>query len=184
MPDSSPLSTVTDTLFAMIATYLAANGSRDIINDFPSIALSKNSGHRVFNFEGSDFKITPREIGDIFVAPGVNIYFGDEVAHSRKILPQIWRLPVMMHVLCPLRGEQARAAGKQAKRIGELVMNAWENLGGTFPIYDFTISPPAPVVNRFVTWATSTRGSWRDEGDPTTDDFTNRVWTMEVRYVR
>lgn len=183
MADPSPLSRVTDTLFAMIANYVANGGSRDLVGDFPTIPKEAVTGHRTFTFEGQQFYLASRTAGDYLIFPGVNVYFGDSIAINRKILPQIWRMPVMMHLACPLN-KNPRAAEKQAFRLGELVQNAWEGLGGTLQIYDFTISPPEPVVGRFVTWATSTRGSWRDAGDPTTDDFTNRIWTMEVRYTR
>jgi hypothetical protein len=185
LSDSSPLSRVIDTLFAMVVTFVAKNGSRNIVHDWPTIPKDPKSGHRFVTFEGNQYFLAKRAKGDLFIMPGLNMYFGDTIAIPKKVLPQIWRLPVMMHVSSRYDGE-AGAAEKETLRFAELVQNAWENLGGTFQVYDFSdvTNPPVPVVSRFVTWARSFRGTWTELGNPTKDVFTNRQWTLEVRYVR
>jgi hypothetical protein len=188
MADTSPLSMVQNTLFAMLATYLF-NGSRDIATVFPTIPRMSpgpetKTKYRTFQFEQSTYFCTQRGSRDYFIGPGVNMYFGDNVAIPRRVQPQIWKMPVMMHVMVPVGGDFAQDAYKISARIEELVQNAWEGIGSKFQVHDLTISPAAPMTGRFVTWAKSTRGSWTATDDPTKDDFTNRIWTIQVSYVR
>lgn len=182
MADTSSLSTARDTIYGLLATFLAT-GTRNIVGGFPTIPKDVVSQHRVFSFENQNIFLSHRPHAGLFVTPGVNIYFGDPLATLKKDLPQRWRLPVFIHVLLPCTDEPL-AGEKKAIRLSELVQNAFEGFGGQQQVYDFTVSPPSPVVGRFVTWAKSARGSWKELGDPSTEAFTNRQWTIEVRYVR
>lgn len=182
MADTASLSEVRDTIYGLVATFLAT-GTRDIVGRFASIAKDPASQHRVFTFENISFFLSHRPHAGQFVAPGVNVYFGDPLATLKKDLPQRWRLPVIIHVTAALTDEPL-AGEKRAIRLSELVQNAFEGFGGQLQVYDFTNSPPTPVNGRFVSWAKSPRGQWRELGDPSTEVFTNRQWTIEVRYVR
>jgi len=113
----------------------------------------------------------------------VNLYFGDELAGPIKVKPQRWRLPIFMHVMVPYT-DNPLYGEKQAKRLSELLQSAFENSGGAQQVYDFTNSPPLPMDGRYVSWAKSSRGQWRELGDPSAEAFTNRQWTIEARYVR
>lgn len=183
MPDTSSLSMARDTFYALLATYLAT-GSRNIAANFLSIPKDAASGHRIFTFEGDNYYLSHRPSAGLFVGPGVNVYFGDPLATLKKDQPQRWRLPVFIHVLARYTTDEPLAGEKKAVRISELVQNAFEGIGGIQQVFDFTVSPLAPVQGRFVSWAKSPRGSWKEMGDPSTEVFTNRQWTLEVRYVR
>lgn len=182
MTDTASLSQARETLFALLSTFLST-GTRDIPGQFPLIPKDVATQHRVFTFESSNFFISHRPHAGQFVAPGVNVFFGDPLATLKKDLPQRWRLPVIIHVLTNVTDEPL-AGEKQAIRLSELVQNAFEGFGGQLQVFDFTVSPPTPVKGRFVSWAKSVRGNWRELGDPSTEVFTNRQWTIEVRYVR
>lgn len=182
MPDTSPVSRVRDTIYGLICTYLQA-GNKDIAANFAGLTRDPKTGHRIFTVDGKNFYISARPTNGLFVTPGVNIYFGDTIAIKKKDLPQWYHMPVMIHVLCPYADEPL-VGEKQALRISELVQNCFEGSGGLQQVYDFTTSPPTPVVSRFVSWVKVPRGTWKELGDPTTEDFTNRQWTTEVYYVR
>jgi hypothetical protein len=182
MADISPVSRVRDTLYGLISTFLAT-GTKDIVGQFTNVARDPKTGHRLFSFEGKNFFVSNRPTNGLFVAPGVNIYFGDTLAIKKKVLPQIYHMPVMIHILCPYADEPL-VGEKQALRISEKVQDAFEGSGGLQQVYDFTTSPPTPMTGRFVSWAKVFRGDWKELGDPTKEDFTNRQWTTEVHYVR
>lgn len=182
IPANSSVSWVRDTLFAMVATYLNSR-QRDPSVYFSGVSRDSKTGHRYVNFEGTNFFVSSRPTKGLFVYPGVNIYFGDTLAIKSKVLPQIYHMPVMIHVMCPYADEPL-VGEKQALRLSELVQDAFEGRGGIQQVYDFTTSPPTPVEGRFVSWAKVFRGDWKEMGDPTTEDYTNRQWTTEVHYVR
>lgn len=182
MTDPTPSSVlqVRNTVFAMLAVFLAT-GTKNItsISSVPKDAES----NRYFTFEGSRFFVSSRPTRGLFLYPGVNLYFGDTLAIKSKSLPQIYHMPVMIHVMCPYADEPS-VGENQALRLSELVQNAFEGSGGIQQLYDFTTSPPVPVEGRFVSWAKVFRGDWKEMGDPTEEDYTNRQWTTEVHYVR
>ena len=182
MPDAASLSEVRDTLFGLIATFLAT-GTRDIARQFAGIPRDLATQHRIFPFEGANYFISQRPHAGMFVTPGVNVYFGDQTATLKKDQPQRWRLPVIIHVLVPYTDEPL-AGEKKAVRLSELVQNAFEGVGGQQQVYDFTFSPPSLVTHRFVSWAKSYRGVWRELGNPSTEVFTNRQWNIETHYTR
>ncbi len=79
MPDAASLSEVRDTLFGLIATFLAT-GTRDIARQFAGIPRDLATQHRIFPFEGANYFISQRPHAGMFVTPGVNVYFGDQTA--------------------------------------------------------------------------------------------------------
>lgn len=187
-PDSS-LSQGKNTLYAMVATF-ANFGTRDMANDFPRVPVDMATGHRYLNFEGPPINPTPlkvfivnRAVGDAFICPGVNLYFGDPVASRQKDLPQRMFLPAFIHVMVPYTDEH-RVGEAQAERLSELVQNAFEGIGGRQQMFDFYASPATALMGRFVSWSKESRGQWRELGDPNKGVFTNRQWTFQVRYVR
>ena len=127
--------------------------------------------------------VTHRAHAGLFVTPGVNVYFGDQVALRRKDLPQRWFLPLYVHVMVPYTAEPL-VGEKQAIRLAEVVQNAFQGFGGQLQVCDFSNSPPTPVSGRFVSWAREFRGDWKELGDPSSEAFTNRQWTTQVRFVR
>lgn len=166
-------------LFALIATWLARS-SKDVPSQFPNITLNA-AGYRQFTFELTPMSVVNRAPGDLYITPGVNVYFGDDVADARYAKPQIWHLPVMIHIMVAWT-EKKNLGQSQAQRLGGLVEEAFEGLGAQIPMFDFSVSSPAPVPRRFVTWAHRTRGSFREAGDPFRDIFTNLILTREFRY--
>lgn len=174
-------SRVRGSLFALVATWLGVR-SRQVRNDFSLVSVDAQ-GFRTFDFEGVTYPIAARAPSDTFIAPGVNIYFGDDISLERKVKPQIYSLPIALHVLVPWT-EQPNIGENLAIRLSALVDQAFEGLAGKLPVLDLTQSPPALVTGRFVSWARSSRGVWREAGDPSTDVFTNRILSLEVFYTR
>jgi hypothetical protein len=166
----------------MIATYLSF-GTRDFINDFPNATIDTGSKHRFITFENSSVFVVNRARNDLFVTPGVNLYFGDPVALKKKDLPQRMFLPVMIHVMLPYT-EEHRVGEAQAERLSQAVENAFDGIGGRQQMYSFYVSPATLMAGRFVSWTREYRGQWRELGDPTKETFTNRQLTFQVRYVR
>lgn len=181
--DANMAPKVRDTLFALIATYLAL-GTQNFVDMFP--AVQKNAqGFRTFTLEGDPtntvYVVAARAPNDAFLLPGVNVYWGDDTPAINRVYPQKYVLPVMVHVNV-LWSEYAQIGGRLAMKIASLVNEAFENLGGSLPVYDFSVSPPVPVSSRFVSWSRSPRMRWSEAGNPLEDDYTNRVGTREVRY--
>lgn len=171
---------VEQTLFALIATWLA-KGTKDLVNDFPTITTVKS--FRTFTFEGNTYNVVSRASGDLFITPGVNVYFGNHVPYARNCKPQIYEIPIMVHTLVPWL-EQAMSASKLAMRISSYMEQAFEGSGALQQICDFSMNPPVPTPGRYVSWAHLPRGSSGETGDPTKGVFTNRVYSRSFRYAR
>jgi hypothetical protein len=197
MPDAMA-SQARDTVFALLATYLAL-GSQNPASQFANVPRN-SSGQRFFMFEGAPYLVMPRAPGQLFEMPGVNVYFGGETATERRVKPQWYILPVHIHVLVEWT-EQAKVGEKLALRLSEQVMNAFEGLGGAIQMSDYTQSPPSPTPGRFVSWQKFSRGNWAwigmpsasatasssgtAQGEPAAVDvFTNRRWSWQAWYRR
>ena len=181
--DANMAPRVRDTLFALIATYLS-QGTQNFVDMFP--AVPKNAqGQRIFQLEGDPantvYIVAARAPSDAFLLPGVNVYFGDDTPFSNRVYPQKYVLPMMVHVNVPWT-DYAQIGERTAMAIASLINEAFEDLGGSLPVYDFSASPPAPVISRSVSWGRSPRMRFTEAGNPLEDDYTNRVGTREVRY--
>jgi hypothetical protein len=169
-----------DSLYALVACFLALQ-SQDIQNQLVNVPIV--NGMRQFTFEGNNYPVVAVPENDILTMPGVNVFFGNDVADQRKATPQIWHMPVMVHV-CVKYGDKRTVGERLAMRIGLAVSDAFEMLGSRLQVYDFTQKPPVAIPNRFVSWRHRTRGVWRNAADPSKEIYTNRIWTLETRYAR
>jgi hypothetical protein len=169
-----------DSLFALVACFLALN-TQDIQNGFANVPIV--NGTRQFPFEGQTYPVAVKAENDILTMPGVNLYFGNDVADKDKATPQIWHLPLIIHV-CVKYTETRTVGERLAMRIGLAISNAFEGLGSRLQVYDFSQKPPAIIPNRFVSWVHRSRGTWRNAADPSKEIYTNRIWTLDLRYAR
>lgn len=181
-----------DSLFALVATYLAL-GSRDIENDYANIPIV--GGKKVFDLTGymltaaqaegiaTQYPIVRREKNDTLETPGVSIYFGDDTPINDRAKPQITELPMMIHT-CVEYSKTRSIAGDLALRISGMISDAFETMGCRLQVYNFRIAPPSPVPNRCVSWAFRPRPGSRETADPQSELFTNRISNLAMRYAR
>ncbi len=159
-----------ESLFAMIVAYLREGAvSTANFSNYPS-------AQRVYTFSLGDdlWQVALMDAAQEPLPIGVTVQFAADVADASKAMPQLWTVPVRIHVRMPRDWRGESLAHEIAQQVDEALYRA----NGRIEITDYDAVPVTPQ-GTFLTWQRTERGTWEAQGNELVDALT---LSFEVQY--